>query len=67
MCLHEDFTLAKETITRIRVAESEYGMHVVMAHDVEWMHAGEDAILLSLLFERGREEFLRRVREGLEP
>lgn len=67
MCLHEDVDSAKETIARIRTAEVEYGMHVAMAHDDDWMCAATNEVLLSLLLEKGRDDFLGRVREGKAP
>ena len=49
--LHEDLCAAKDTVRKIRELETEYGMHVALAHDTSWMLAAEDEVLLSLLKE----------------
>ncbi|KAF2730216.1 Metallo-hydrolase/oxidoreductase [Polyplosphaeria fusca] len=51
MSLHADISAAKDTISRIRILEKDYGFHVALAHDTSWMKAGTDPVLMSLLDE----------------
>jgi hypothetical protein len=44
-----DITAAKDTMARIRVLEKEMGVHLAFAHDISWVEAGTDDVLLSLL------------------
>lgn len=67
MCLHTDLEAARDTMRRLNVAEREMGMHVAMAHDVEWMKTGQDEVLMSLLLPSMHGEWLDRVRTGLAP
>jgi len=47
--LHDDLRAAKDTVSRLRIAEMELGMHIVLAHDAEWIKEGVDQTLLSLV------------------
>ena len=47
--LHDDLHAAKDTVSRLRIAEMELGMHIVLAHDAEWINEGVDQTLLSLV------------------
>jgi hypothetical protein len=49
MSLHADIEAAKDTISKIRVLEDEYNFHVALAHDAQWLKAGSDKVLMSLL------------------
>ncbi|KAM5380887.1 hypothetical protein ACJZ2D_003411 [Fusarium nematophilum] len=48
-CLHEDIDAAYDTISRLREAANRYGMHILMAHDAEWIKEGSSNLLMSLL------------------
>lgn len=65
--LHMDLEVAQTTIGRIRKAEKEHGVHVALAHDESWLVTQHDPILMSLLDENKRGEWLERVKDGLEP
>lgn len=65
--LHEDLSAAKDTVKKIRELEIEYGMHVALAHDISWMLAAEDQVLLSLL-KGDMQDFVKvRLAEGKYP
>jgi hypothetical protein len=49
MSLHADITAAKDTISKIRILEKNFGFHVALAHDARWLKDGSDEVLLSLL------------------
>ncbi|KAL4785955.1 beta-lactamase-like protein [Aspergillus varians] len=54
-CLHTDPRAAQDTLSRIRVMESELGVHVALAHDATWMQKEDNPVLLSLLDDKFRE------------
>ncbi|KAF3386208.1 3-hydroxyisobutyrate dehydrogenase [Penicillium rolfsii] len=54
-CLHEDTTAARDTLARMRIME-ELGVHIALAHDASWMEEENDAVLLSLLDKKFRED-----------
>ena len=66
-CLHTDLTAAHETISRLREAEQVHGMHIAMAHDMDWMKEGHDQVLMSLLTPDMKGRWLSRVRLGEAP
>ncbi|KAF2462455.1 beta-lactamase-like protein [Lineolata rhizophorae] len=66
-CLHSDLDAARDTISRLRGAQTEHGMHVALAHDKDWMQTGDDAVLMSLLSASMKGEWLERVRSEKEP
>jgi hypothetical protein len=37
------------------VLEKEYGVHIALAHDAEWMKSGKNQVLISLLPEEMKE------------
>ncbi|KAF1975706.1 Metallo-hydrolase/oxidoreductase [Bimuria novae-zelandiae CBS 107.79] len=47
--LHADLDAAKDTISKIRTLEKDFGFHVALAHDAEWLKHGSDPVLMSLL------------------
>lgn len=49
--MHADISAARDTIGKIRRLERDYGFHVALAHDAEWIKRGEDSVLMSLLDE----------------
>jgi hypothetical protein len=49
MSLHTDLAAARVTISRLKTLEKDYGVRVVLAHDVSWMGDAADEVLLSLL------------------
>jgi hypothetical protein len=49
MTLHTDLTAARSTISKVRMLEKDYGVRIVLAHDVSWINEGTDEVLLSLL------------------
>jgi spermidine synthase len=52
--LHADLISARNTISKVRILEKEYGVRVILAHDVSWMREEEeeeDGVLISLLDE----------------
>lgn len=65
--LHKDLNAARETIEKIRLAESKYGMHVALAHDESWLKSQDNPVLMSLLSEHKRGEWLERVSRGERP
>lgn len=66
-CLHDDVDAAKDTLRRLQEAEEGHGMHIAMAHDVEWLRQGSDEVLMSILPTEYREHFLQAVRAGEAP
>ena len=67
MSLHSDIDSANETLRRLRPAEKDSGMHIALAHDIEWMKKGDDEELMSLLSKDMKGEWLSRVRLGERP
>lgn len=67
MSLHYDIHEANDTIRRLRRAETEYVMHVALAHDTEWIRRGKDEVLMSLLSAQKKGDWLARVRTGERP
>jgi hypothetical protein len=65
--LHKDLDAARSTIEKMRIAQSDYGMHVALAHDESWMKSQQDPVLMSLLGEDKRGEWLERVSRGERP
>jgi hypothetical protein len=49
MTLHVDLIAAKSTIAKVYAFEKNYGVRIVLAHDVSWMGPQADEVLLSLL------------------
>jgi hypothetical protein len=49
MSLHTDVKAAKSTISKVRCLEEDFGVRIVLAHDVRWMGENADDALLSLL------------------
>lgn len=47
--LHADLDAAKDTISKLRILEKDFGFHVALAHDAEWMKNGSDQVLMGLL------------------
>ncbi|TVY25666.1 Cytochrome P450 monooxygenase [Lachnellula hyalina] len=47
--LQADLPAAKDTISRIRLMETELGCHVAFAHDTEWMKKGLNQTLMAML------------------
>lgn len=66
-CLHEDLDAAISTIGKLREAVGEYGMHIAMAHDAEFIKEGTDPLLMSLLHPLFDEKCLARIREHQRP
>lgn len=60
-CLQADIPAAKDTIRRIKVMEEVLGCHVAFAHDTEWMKAGLDNTLMSMLDEDMKEAAEKRL------
>jgi len=65
--LHVDLDAAYDTIQRLRQAEVQLGMHIALAHDANWMCEGTDQVLMSLLSDSKRGEWLSRVKVGDAP
>ena len=61
MSLHSDLEAAKDTIAKIRILEQEHGFHVALAHDVGWMKAGTDQVLMALLDEHMKTAAKERI------
>lgn len=59
--LHKDLSAAEKTIGLIRRAQAELGAHVCLAHDDSWLVEQSDPVLLSLLGEKKRGEWLQQV------
>jgi len=49
MSLHTDLASAKDTIAKIGLLESHFGVHTALAHDATWLKKGTDQVLMSLL------------------
>lgn len=64
MSLHSDIDAAKETISKIRVLEREFGAHVALAHDAEWMREGTDEVLMGMLDGEMRVAARERIPRG---
>ncbi|KOS38868.1 hypothetical protein ACN38_g10297 [Penicillium nordicum] len=64
-CLHTDVAAARDTLARIRVMESELGVHVALAHDATWMEEGKNAVLLSLLDDKFRHDIRQSLTRQL--
>ncbi|KAH7413096.1 beta-lactamase-like protein [Cadophora sp. MPI-SDFR-AT-0126] len=59
--LHEDLSAAKDTVSRLRIAERNLSMHIVLAHDATWIEKGIDQALMSLI----NQEIVDSVRADL--
>ncbi|WAO95250.1 Lactamase-B domain-containing protein [Fusarium falciforme] len=66
-CLHESLGAALDTIGKLRMAVRDYGMHIAMAHDAEFIKEGKDSTLMSLLHPLFDEECLARIRAHQQP
>ncbi|KAH7133867.1 beta-lactamase-like protein [Dactylonectria macrodidyma] len=66
-CLHESLDAALDTISKLREAVNEYGMHIAMAHDAEFITEGKDSTLMSLLHPLFNEGCLERIRARQRP
>ncbi|KPM40122.1 hypothetical protein AK830_g6428 [Neonectria ditissima] len=66
-CLHEDVLAARHTIDRLREAVDDYGMHMAMTHDAEWIKEQKDEVLMSILHPFFDEHCLLRIRAHLRP
>lgn len=66
-CLHSDQTAALDTLRRIKLAEDKLGFHVALAHDADWMVAGSDVVLMSLLNAGMKCAARNRIRQGEVP
>lgn len=62
MTLHADLAAAKDTISRLKTLEEDFGVQTVLAHDASWIVEGEDDVLLSLLDEHMSQARARIVR-----
>ena len=49
--LQADIPSAKDTLRRMKVMEKDLGCRIAFAHDTEWMKAGQDETLMSMLDE----------------
>lgn len=47
--LHADIDAARDSISKIRRLERDFGFHVALAHDAEWLKQGSDPVLMGLL------------------
>ncbi|KAH7000691.1 beta-lactamase-like protein [Ilyonectria destructans] len=65
--LHMDVAAARDTIERIKKARSDYGMHVALAHDDSWLIDQSDKVLMTLLSEHKKGEWLERVKQNVRP
>ncbi|KAI1843763.1 hypothetical protein JX266_010022 [Neoarthrinium moseri] len=67
-CLHEDPSVAKDTIRRLREASDDYGAHIAMSHDASWIQEGNDKVLMSILHPLfGSEGVISRIKAGEQP
>ncbi|KAJ2901598.1 hypothetical protein MKZ38_001618 [Zalerion maritima] len=66
-CLHEDLGAAVDTIGKLREAVDQYGMHIAMAHDPEFIRSGSDEVLMSILHPLFDGDCLKRIRAGEQP
>lgn len=44
-----DLPAAKDTVARLKAMESDFGVHIALAHDVSWMISGDSLVLASLM------------------
>lgn len=49
MCLQDDVAAAHDTLKRIREMETNYGFHVLLAHDSTWLLDDRDPVLFGLV------------------
>ncbi|KAI0123380.1 beta-lactamase-like protein [Xylariales sp. AK1849] len=66
-CLHENLDDSLATIGALREAVDDYGMHIAMAHDAEFIKQGTDDVLMSILHPLFDESCLRRIRAHQRP
>lgn len=67
VCLHEDLHAAEATIARLREAVNDYGMHIVMAHDAEFIKNASDKELNSIMHPLFDADCVERIRAGQQP
>ena len=60
-CLHTDVAAAKDTLARLRVLQSQLGVHIALANDASWMEKEDDEVLMSLLDEKFQEDMRRAL------
>ncbi|KAJ3546556.1 hypothetical protein NM208_g1940 [Fusarium decemcellulare] len=65
--LHTDLDAARQTVSKIRSLEVDYGSRIVLAHDSSWMLAGTDKVLFSLLGDQMLEFARNRLPKGDYP
>lgn len=51
----------------LREAVNDYGMHIAMAHDAEFIKDGSDGVLMSLLHPLFDDTCLERIRAHQQP
>ncbi|KAF1937901.1 hypothetical protein EJ02DRAFT_505734 [Clathrospora elynae] len=61
MSLHTDLAAARDTITKIKMLEKEYGVHTALAHDASWLKKGTDRVLMSLLDDYMKEAATEKI------
>lgn len=59
--VHEDLPAAKDTLAKLRILESQHGMHLALGHDDSWMREGKDEVLMSLLDDEMRDFVSNRL------
>lgn len=63
-CLQADIPAAKQTVKRLKMAEDTFGMHIAMAHDIDWMLKESDKTLMSILPMESKKSMLQTLRKG---
>lgn len=66
-CLHEDLGAALSTIDKLRDAVDQYGMHITLAHDPDFIKRGTDEVLMSTLHPMFDEDCWARIRNDERP
>ncbi|KAF2850845.1 hypothetical protein T440DRAFT_499002 [Plenodomus tracheiphilus IPT5] len=65
--LHTDVEAARDTIARLKRSETDYGTHIAMTHDAEWIKAGSDMVLISILGDEARRAWPGIIQRGEAP
>ncbi|KAL2205512.1 Metallo-hydrolase/oxidoreductase [Sarocladium strictum] len=65
--LQRDLPAARKTIDKIRKLEADYGVHIALAHDATWMVDQTNPVLMGLLDDSKKEDWLDRIAKGLRP
>ncbi|OAL42547.1 Metallo-hydrolase/oxidoreductase [Pyrenochaeta sp. DS3sAY3a] len=66
-CLHTDVEAARDIIARLKRSERDYSARIAMTHDADWIKAGSDLVLMSMLGDEAKREWPRILQRGEAP